>query len=1067
MPKLSKNDYRFAGIIDNHILSRATEYTLKSLPDAMSIEKLKCLTHTANKNPATIIVFDSGNNLVAYSLENTESLPPKILKISKLFRTKISPMIFTPKSRYLTFHFPDSVDVEKSGLSVLIHDYRGLLKHFTIKLEEFIPSLTNKNKIFCDGLYLEHVFAGHNKSVQRLIRTADGTAALSASRYTENAVWALKHIHTGLTLQKKSVLKTPNPVLQAVVIRKGHLIVTLSSNELILWDGKQKEIALQLATFTIDEGEDPICFLHLPEATSDHDPQHIVAIYNEHKIRAWEFATATYTHKDYILEIKVSNLPIEEDLYKVVAMDPVGWNSTISSKLDVYQRDVLTTISKNGLLQCWTASFDPVKRQVTWLESCKFPTGLNNISKLSGASTKKVAIVSDNNTTISIYDTKRSFLEFTESFNKDQTIQDLDWYSSPSSQSILAIGFPTEVLLYTQLRYDYTNETPSWAAFKRVDVSHYTTHHIGDSIWMKEGTLVVAAGNQFFVQDKKVEQNDSLTQHLIGSREVNAKSIFDIVDVLNGPLPYFHPQFLTQLIFAGKFTAVEKILLALLQAFREVNLDPHKTLADIHSDLGLAHASLFASGFNDKPNNKKTNGFNKRRYSGLFEQDVIPDEVYHEFNEKSSQLIEQNIKNIVMPYLTRHQQISLASVVEAMSQVEKNKRSLDEAGIKFYLGFKLFQIHRGKQTGVTMRDINWAFHSNSKEILLDLVKTSTNYKLTWTIAKESGLPYWLDENVLKTEIENVARNSFTMDDKRDPINCSLFYMALKKKSILLGLWKTCSWNPEHAKMVKFLANDFEEPRWRSAALKNAFVLLSKHRPEYAASFFLLAGSLKDAVNVIIKQLNDIPLAVAVARVYGGDDSESFKSLLEDTILKKAVADGDRWTTSWIYWKLGKSELGVRALIVSPDEVEVYTAVRSSKYFLEADPVLIMLYKTLRDKVLYKLKEETITQELEFNAVLNVAGIYDRMGCDFLALDLIKNWEFIKPIKKIDDNNEISELEAQELQRKFRTLQRKSSVFGSNPLGNITGDSEKDQVKSLKPPPTMFEEPDMSAFSFGF
>lgn len=52
-------------------------------------------------------------------------------------------------------------------------------------------------------------------------------------------------------------------------------------------------------------------------------------------------------------------------------------------------------------------------------------------------------------------------------------------------------------------------------------------------------------------------------------------------------------------------------------------------------------------------------------------------------------------------------------------------------------------------------------------------------------------------------------------------------------------------------MTHFFANDFKEERWRKAALKNAYALLGKQRFEHAAAFFLLAGNLKDAVEVSI------------------------------------------------------------------------------------------------------------------------------------------------------------------------------------------------------------------------
>lgn len=51
------------------------------------------------------------------------------------------------------------------------------------------------------------------------------------------------------------------------------------------------------------------------------------------------------------------------------------------------------------------------------------------------------------------------------------------------------------------------------------------------------------------------------------------------------------------------------------------------------------------------------------------------------------------------------------------------------------------------------------------------------------------------------------------------------------------------------KMTAFFSHNFTEDRWRKAALKNAFALLGKQRFEQSAAFFLLAGSLKDAIEV--------------------------------------------------------------------------------------------------------------------------------------------------------------------------------------------------------------------------
>lgn len=86
--------------------------------------------------------------------------------------------------------------------------------------------------------------------------------------------------------------------------------------------------------------------------------------------------------------------------------------------------------------------------------------------------------------------------------------------------------------------------------------------------------------------------------------------------------------------------------------------------------------------------------------------------------------------------------------------------------------------------------------------------------------------------------------------------------------------------------------------------------------EYAAAFFLLADCLKDAVNVIINQLKDVQLAIAVTRVYEGDRGPVLRELLQDKVLPLAAQEGNRWLASWAFWMLHRRDMSVRALIVS-------------------------------------------------------------------------------------------------------------------------------------------------------
>lgn len=197
-------------------------------------------------------------------------------------------------------------------------------------------------------------------------------------------------------------------------------------------------------------------------------------------------------------------------------------------------------------------------------------------------------------------------------------------------------------------------------------------------------------------------------------------------------------------------------------------------------------------------------------------------------------------------------------------------------------------------------------------------------------------------------------------------------------------------------------------------MKNAYALMGRRRFEYAAAFFLLADHLHDAVQVLHNQLGDTQFAIAVARVYGGDDSPVLKTFLADKILPQAARDGNRWLATWAYWMLGRRDTAVRSLVtplsrlLSPPETPNF----HSKSYLTDDPALVVLYKQLREKSLQTLRGATmIGMREEWDFVLHTASLYERMGCDVLALDLVRSWEFLltPPPKSIPGRPPLSPL----------------------------------------------------------
>jgi hypothetical protein len=263
------------------------------------------------------------------------------------------------------------------------------------------------------------------------------------------------------------------------------------------------------------------------------------------------------------------DLGSEDDLAFVLPVDPAGSAPVISGFLDTFARDIAISYSKSGVIKSWTARVDSEERKIDWLLTSTVDTNVQNPSLASGTSIRKAALVDAEKTTLTIWNTRSAQLEYEETFDGQGVIQDLDWSSTPDNQSILAVGFPHRVVIYAQLRYDYLNAGPSWVQIRDVRIRDITPHAIGDSVWLGSGNLVIGAGNQLFIQDEHVKVDDELFPSLRQiSRKTASIDIFTAVSRLNGPLPVYHPQLLSQCVLSGKIMLVQRILLRLYQKLK-------------------------------------------------------------------------------------------------------------------------------------------------------------------------------------------------------------------------------------------------------------------------------------------------------------------------------------------------------------------------------------------------------------------------------------------------------------------------------------------------------------------
>lgn len=937
----------------------------------------KCLGKSLSKDediktePDLVFLGTSDGHFEVHSLTGLSQCPPKPMGSKKLQSKHISYASFVKDPDYLYFAEAQPYDSSKATISVVVHDLRGVIRQSILDMGQLL------NDKETEIGHLQNKFTGTNKSIQALIRSSDGEAMLTTSRFSECCVWRPQQTDRA-SLQLKNVIKTEVPMKLAVVHEKGQLVICFLENSKIqAWecpndqeDKKKSFLKSEYALPPCPKPGEPILMLNTPEPQHSHERHFVAFIYRDGSIKAFKVTS-------YAIEpVYSDNLDISgHDIYRISTIDPV--HSHFFSN-----RPLVSLTTENGITRTYKAIVNADEGQIKWIKDFELNTGIQDIPLIRGSSTSKLCLVHSTGKKMSLWDMKRGVLEYEETF--EDTVEDIDWTSTPFGQSIVSIGFKSYALLYTQLRYDYTNNNPSYLPIEKIDITSHTDHEIGDSTWLKDGMFVVASGNQLYVKDKYFDQDDPFTHRSIGSRRILSNDILHLSSVLNGPLPVYHPQFLIQALYANKLQLVKELLLRLFLELRKLNFNS-EDLANLDSNLHVESYKFSIGKDRDYP------------------RETFPDP-FPEYNDKVSVALTEQLTKVTLPYLTRHQQITLITVIGAISDITKNETVVDYNGIRFLLGVKLFLSHRKSQKELLMRDVTWALHSDNKELLMSIFDSNI---VSWERAKEFKITYWSRESDLVRKFEQIAKHEFSTGDTRDPSKCAIFYLALKRKQILISLWKMSVGHPEQQKMLKFLSNDFSEARWRSAALKNAFVLLSKHRFMDAACFFLLADSLEDAANVLYKQVNDIDLAVGVCRIYEGDNGPALGSLLLQQVLPTAIMENDRWMTSFIYWKLKKQHVAIKALVTAPVNLERNAELVDkescvNKSFLVEDPALLILYAHLRKRnIKYFMGSLEIENTLEYNCVLRVTDILRRMGCEFLALSIVKNWEFIEGNSRIE------------------------------------------------------------------
>ena len=565
---------RFAFIIDSKEFGYRTERAIQAAYGNSQQENhaLEHLTEVSKTNPEVCVVLDRRGNMSAWGLENVGCKARRNTDKFNVAHVENVDLSFLQdvKQGEDNVHFLNFfLERSDSPFSLLVHHFDGRIVWFESRLDEFFDPSPRRQRLHAKALW-----TGHDGPIEKIVRSGSGKALISRTNDNEGLIWKQASPRTGIALGRSSTLSSPEHIHRSCLLQEGDFVVNLHHHSISLWDTRAS-VAEQAGICAFEAAGKPLCLLLLPQPHHE-SVFYLATITSKMEAIVWEACLPSNSGQKPIVRPSASmrqfcssGLGMQDELAFVLPVDPAGSNPTAPGFLDTFAKDLAISYTNDGVLRAWTATVDLDHGCVNWLVTSTVETDIDSPSLASGSSIRKIAVVDKAKTGLTIWDSWSSQLEYEALYESADTIQDLDWSSTPDDQSILAVGFPYKVVILAQMRYDYLNAGPAWAPIREIRVKDLTTHPIGDSTWLGSGNLVIGAGNQLFVYDKDVATSDDMIVDLsVPVHQHRSLSIFDLVTYLNGPLPVFHPQFLTQCILAGKLVQVQRVVIGLFKALK-------------------------------------------------------------------------------------------------------------------------------------------------------------------------------------------------------------------------------------------------------------------------------------------------------------------------------------------------------------------------------------------------------------------------------------------------------------------------------------------------------------------
>lgn len=1072
MSSVSKS--RFTFILHSRDLSRAAERALQAHRQGTD-HALEHLIEIANRSPEICVVLDARGHMSVWGLENAGY---KNKQTAEKFNVALVDGV--------DIHLPDQISVEdlvqiqafanndlSASLCILVHSHSGQIDWYQGSFTHFFDTAARERRI-----QLHSSWSGHASAIDNMVSSQDYTRFISWTSTKRAIVWVQSA--TGALL-RKSRLSTKADILDAILLSTRDIAITLSRNSIDVWNIQALQAHL---IHHVDLDSDRVSGLVLTTPEQPTSPKINFGVIGK-----------CLNIQLYCAYLPIQSCNAQSNGYHQL-LSSLGETSLQSAEEANAVCNYACSASATGVKGALILTLDQagtikvhdrfnVTATASAVPSVCFNTYIRP-SALSSICDSFAAVVHEDLRTISIWNVKQACNDFCHTFSEYDEVQGLHWHVTENGFHLLAVRFTYTVVILSQRRYSSDHRKSAWAIQQVVRSREHSNLAIGSLCWLEPCQIVLGAGNQILVFDVEAVQRrvNSPGQDTRKTVEINCAQ--EII-LYNSSLPSFHPDTLASLFQTRRYPAIETILAALQDELRfAVEGDT------VPSDLGQSSSDKVA----------------------IREYQNCTDNISSDFDiEEGTSRLREGINKISLNQLSATHKRQLHNLLGIYARLHENRKSMDAFALTYLYHFLLatstLQTDASDLPPLPYKAIVAASLSQTQESLVHFIHAHfdrLNTKLTWPTARSLGLFLFLnpsspDDRPLHIHLETIARNEYNRhSDDRNPVNCSLYYLALNKKAILQSLWRTTVGVREKENTMKLLAHDFAQQKWKATALKNAYALLSRRRFLYAAAFFLLGGSLSDACNVCTNQLHDIQLAIAIARVWDGDkvmQEKAMRTLLEKNLIEAAIDSHQaRWMAIWAAVHTGDYARAMLAIVQSTDQLfeAQYTTRRQHQSDEEQkrnnpfkamswqanEPTLLVdLYVQLRSRLIGEGKwtVNVITPRQEWAFVMRCVNWYDRAGLHWLALRLVSDWEFVdwQREKASASATSITKEDIRTVAVQEGPISMLDAWVDDTPRKEIEGkkpDTKGDEPEPKpkpKPPPTQFFEPSADSLldSFGF